>query len=413
MSANDKPQTEGGQPERPDAPSDDPRKTPTAVEAAADLQSAEAQPDGERPETPEAESNSRSEPDADHRAQAVAALAPRRQSVTMLVVAAIIGGVIATVLGIAYHASGLVPTRSETVAQDALTKIDGLTDTIASFESRVAALEAQVAATPETAPLTAAIADLRSTVAANAQRIDQLEAAPQGTEDATAITEAIAPIEARLSKLEATGGDGDADALAGLSARIGSVETAVTDLETQVASLADQPSPGAESERAARAIAIGLLQQAAHDGGPFATDLAALKALGTDTADVAALEPLASKDTPSLATLQAGFPTVADAILEAGAGTDDAGIFDRLAGLGGLVTVRPIEPMEGETSVAIVSRMRSAVDQGDLATALSERDALPPEGQAVSSAWAAAATDRVAINSLVEKLALSMTAAGN
>jgi hypothetical protein len=140
-----------------------------------------------------------------------------------------------------------------------------------------------------------------------------------------------------------------------------------------------------------------------------------LKALGLDGEAVAALEPLAKNGAPTLAALQASFPGVADAILAAVTELDpDAGFIDRLLSFGsGLVTVRPTEPIEGDTPDAVVSRMQGAVNRGDLAAALAEREKLPPAGQSASATWAAAAADRTAIDSIVDQLALSVTPPAN
>ena len=131
-----------------------------------------------------------------------------------------------------------------------------------------------------------------------------------------------------------------------------------------------------------------------------------LQALGLDETDLAALRPLAEKGAPPKSELAAAFPELADRILAASAAVDpNAGFFDRLAGFArGLVTVRPTSPIPGDTPDAIVSRMQAAVDQGDLARALSERDTLPKNAKAISAAWAQGAADRLAIDRLVEKL---------
>ena len=57
--------------------------------------------------------------------------------------------------------------------------------------------------------------------------------------------------------------------------------------------------------------------------------------------------------------------------------------------------------------------MQAAVARGDLQGALSEREKLPPAAQDVSATWAGAATDRVAIDTIVERLALSVTPPAN
>jgi hypothetical protein len=49
--------------------------------------------------------------------------------------------------------------------------------------------------------------------------------------------------------------------------------------------------------------------------------------------------------------------------------------------------------------------MQMAVDRGDLAAALAERNALPEAGETASAAWAAAAADRVALEAALAGLA--------
>jgi hypothetical protein len=337
-----------------------------------------------------------------------------------LILAGVVGGVIATVLGIAYHASGVVPSRAETMATDALGKIDTLDGSVAALDTRLAAVEAQTAPLAGTGLATLAdkVSSLEALENENRARIEKLEAAPAtGVGEGGAGGTALNAIETRVAKLESDMATAiqATSAVPALQDRLAAVEASVKDLGTRIDTLAARPPPAVESERAARALAIGMLQQAADKGGPFLTDLAMLKTLGMDNADLAALEPLAGKNTPSGPALQEQFPAVADAILAATSGVDpNAGFFERLVSAGrGLVTVRPTAPIAGDTPEAIVSRMQAAVDKGDLAGALAERKALPADGQAVSAAWAEAADDRVAIDGLVDKLALSVTAPGN
>jgi hypothetical protein len=74
----------------------------------------------------------------------------------------------------------------------------------------------------------------------------------------------------------------------------------------------------------------------------------------------------------------------------------------------GLVSIRPAGPVAGDDPPAIVSRMQAAVDKGDLATALDERDGLPDAGKEASASWAAAAADRIKIDSLIDQVAQTL-----
>jgi hypothetical protein len=314
-----------------------------------------------------------------------------------LIAAGVFGGALATVLGILYHASGIIPTRADLTAAEAVRQAEEVAAKVATFEARLAAVETAAATLPALAEKVAALEKLEDT---NRSRIENLENAMPVAGGGDGGVVVLGPLEARIEAAET---------------RLASLGEKVDNVSTRLDELAARPPPAVESERAARAIAIGLLRQGADSGTGFAADLAMLKALGMDGEDVAALEPLAKRGAPTIATLQAAFPSVADAILAAADAADpDAGFFDRVAAFGrGLVSVRPTAPIEGDTPEAIVSRMQDAVNRADLATALEERETLPPEAQSASASWATAASDRAAIDAIIERLALSVTPPAN
>ena len=383
-----------------------PRKAPLTIDLAATSRAA-ASSEATAPAAEDAADEARSAAAAGA-AGASGEVAPagdgRRGGWTGLVVAGLVGGVIATALGIAYHASGIVPSRAEIAAEKAATEAAAATaaataaaGALAGLGERVAGLEARpgAATTAEVKALGDKATALDTALAGLAARVGALEARPAAPAVDGAAPgidpAAIAGIEARLARLEA-----GAAAVAGLDGRVAAVEAEVKALSARVETLAAEPAAATEG---ARAIALALVRQAADGGKPFAAELAALSGLGLDETALAGLRPLAEKGAPGLAALQADFPGVADAILDAlDVPGPDAGILDRIAAYGrGLVSIRPTEAIPGDTPVAVVSRMQIAVDRGDLAAALAERSTLPEAGQAASAAWAAAAADRVAI----------------
>ena len=351
-----------------------------------------------------------------------------------------IGGVVATILGIAYHASGIFPSRAELAATAATAKADSAAGDVAALASRVSALEAAPAGatTDAVTALDARVAALGKTIAADeetmaghvsgiadigksvgdlsariddlAKRVVALETRPAVTVspdsgDTSGLSAALADMESRLGRVTT-----DVATIAALRERVAAVEESVKAVGAKVEALAAQPPPNPEGERAARAVAVTMVRQAAATNAPFAEDLATLGALGVDGETIAALQPLAEKGVPTAAALRAGFPEVADAILAATSTNKGGGILDSVAAFGrGLVTIRPTTAIAGDTPAAIVSRMQAAVDGGDLAAALKERSALPAEGQAASSDWTTAAADRIALDRLVAGLASSTT----
>jgi hypothetical protein len=376
--------------------------SPAAVESAPSIASSSATP----PEPPRIEPSpaEAAAPPPPSAVRPISPFPPRVErpktdwsSAGRLIAAGVFGGAIATVLGILYHASGIIPTRADLTAADAVRQAQAVAEKVAAFDGRLSALESSTAGL---AALTEKVASLEKLEDVNRSRIENLENAMPVAGSGDGGVVALGPLEARMAAAEAS---------------LSSLGNKVEDLTSKFEEFAARPPPAVESERAARAIAIGLLRQGADSGQPFAVDLAMLKALGLDGEDVAALEPLAKKGAPTIPALQAAFPSVVDAIIAATTAVDpDAGFFDQVAALGStLVTIRPTAPIEGDTPEAIVSRMQAAVNRADLATALDERGKLPAEGLAASASWAAAAADRVAIDAIIERLALSVTPPAN
>jgi len=401
------------------APTTGEGEPPAAAEETASAKpSEEASPPEASPAAP-AEEHGSVEPPASPPPPKARAPAPVMVGYAL---AGLIGAAIMIAIVFAIEASGILPSPGKVVADAAAARASTAAAGVAALEARVAAIGSR------TAGMTNGAEDL-------AKRIDALEAASTATGDRIGKVEttlAVRPeartanmdqvlddLMARIERVEAAVGKGGnltpPAGLAELTSRIAALENSTAAISQRLATLQARPSTATESEKAARALAIGSLRQAAGEGAPFAGNLAMLQALGLDETDIAALRPLAEKGAPPESELAGEFPEVADRILAASAAVDpNAGFFDRLAGFArGLVTVRPTTPIPGDTPDAIVSRMQAAVDHSDLARALAERNALPDNGKAVSAAWAQGAADRLAIDRLVEKLSRAAgTAAG-
>lgn len=325
-----------------------------------------------------------------------------------LILAGVVGGVIATGLGILWHASGIVPTRSETLAGAAGIKADSAAVAVGALETRIAALEARPA-TP-----TAEIQALSQRVAAIESRPPAVgtPTLPAGLDARIAAVEAAAE-QARTAAGEAREAAGTSRADAGVAIasadkRIAELTASVAALSARLNDLAATQAAATTAESDAKIAAIDLIRTAAQGGAPFPNEVQMLAALGADEAEIAALKPLADKGVPSTADLQWAFSGVANAILAATTGpaaAADGSLVGRLADYGrGLVSIRPTAVMTGNTPEAVVSRMQAAVDAGNLAGALTERDTLPEAGKAASATWAAAVLDRITLDGLIATL---------
>jgi hypothetical protein len=335
------------------------------------------------------------------------------------------GGVVALVLVLALQGIGLLPAPGRSAALAAAEQAKAAADATAALDRRISAIEMITQGLPA-----------RGALDALGERVSRIESAQAGfaaAKDLSAIRDDIAGLSAKLAslppgvtadqlaalaqrvaRLEAGGttggGEPGADAVASLNARIDSLEAGLRTVEQRIASLEAPLGNATADTLAARAIAIIALRRAADGGGPFTDDLDLAAALGLAATDVAAVKPFAEKGVATKASLAAEFPDVGDAIIRASVQADpNAGFFDRLiAGITGLVSVRPAGPTAGDDPVAIVSRMRAAVDSGDLAAALKEREALGEVGKAASVDWAARVNDRVQLDALMAKLAAAV-----
>jgi hypothetical protein len=339
--------------------------------------------------------------------------------------AGLVGGLIVLLAGYGFLAGGF---GRDTAGEAAVaSRFDTVQQALQAVSTRVSTLETRPAPAdtgPRIDALDNKLSALETAQNGATERLDKVESAiaalpppaPPVPQSLAATSKFLDELIQRVDALESTASSADVPVI--LGDRITKLETATAVLSGRLDAVADQmqalaarPESATDSEKAARAVAIGTLRQAAGRGGSFTADLAMVAALVDDSADLNELRPLAATGAPSTATLAAEFPNIANAILAASGPGENAGIFERLiARARGLVSIRPVGPIAGDSPAAVVSRMQAAVDKGDLAAALAERLALPAAEQAASASWAGAAADRVAIDQLVEKLVIALGA---
>ena len=340
-----------------------------------------------------------------------------------LSLAALGGGIVAVIVVVLLQLVGIVPSPGRSAANDALAQAQSVGAATTALTDRVSALE----------QASNAMASLRTDIGKLGDRVAAIEAAEgafathadvdgvagsvadlgkkiSGAPTASATD--LAALADRVGKLEvsvaAGGGQGaDTGAVAVLTAELSDANAKLADLGSRISAAEDKVTGLAATSpdaAAARALAAAALRRAAADGAPFAGDVDLIASYAVDPADVASLRPLAASGVKTAADIAAEFPAVADAIVAATAASDpNRNFFQRF--LGSLVSVQPAGPVAGSDPAAIVSRMRDDVGKGDLAAALSERDGLPDAGKQASAAWAAEAANRVAIDTLVGRIA--------
>ena len=211
--------------------------------------------------------------------------------------------------------------------------------------------------------------------------------------------------------------------IASLHREIAALQAAVQALDQSMASQRDQAKAlsdavgarGAGEQKAlaaARASAlIGVavrLSWALDLGLPFPGDLALLAPLIQGDAKLGEiagqLQPHAQTGVASRAALAAEFPAVAKAALAEDLADDSFG--ERVLGkLRGVVSLRRVGDVPGETVEAKLARAETALKAGDLAKGVELVKSLPPQVGKATAAWLARADAHLAVERAVDQLA--------
>lgn len=422
-----KPKPESAKPGAAKPESAKPAESP-AVSKASSASAAGAKPADRKPEGPSA-------------ASASSAAAPRRSRAKLYGY-----GVLALVV-LAIVAFGTLPLWRPTV-QPYLSQI-GITlpdltpasaedQRLTALTERVAALEA----TPrqaDTAPQE--LADLRTALEARITGLEERQIAlseeiqlvremlaGEGTASSAAAPSALpAPeIMDRLEKLEQqaqalaqaqAGLDGEA-----LRGRVAALETRLADMPRtdpqEMSRLREDLGALKQSlseietgagEREALVLAAAQLAGPLQQGLSYEIELAALKrTAGADplVAEIAVqLQPYAAQGVPTLEALRQRFPDVAgEAVRAARVGESDSVVGQTLNRIAGLVSLRRVGQVEGDTAEARIARAEAALARGDLAAVLGDLEGLPTDAATVVAGWRADAEARLAADKALARL---------
>lgn len=367
----------------------------------------------------------------------------------------VLGGLVALLGAAGLQWGGVLPSLAPS----------GETVDITPLESQIAELQNQVNALSGSAP--SIPTDLSSQLQTAIQTADQAQSdASQAQTTLSTVTTQIENLQSaissggagdgaalqtlsdRLQAIETQVGSGASDALSGLSDSIGEINddiatlrsrmdtvvgefTPVQDTLTRVQASLDQEvaainarlaaaesqlaEGGSDAESVARAVAAAGLKSAVDRGSAFMPELEAYASVAGNDDAVTALRNYAASGVPTASSLADDFSPVANRIVAAGQGIDEnASITDRLmSSARGLVQVRPVGEVEGDTPGAIAARIETDLKAGDLAAALTEWDALPDAAKEASSDFMNTVQARLTVDQLVASaLQTAMSAAG-
>lgn len=319
-------------------------------------------------------------------------------------IAAVAGGLLGA--GLVYGLGNWLPLPDQRpVIADPAARLDATDSSLSEIETRLAALEeqgkrTQVSLDATITQLDGGLNEVRQSIAALPVAAAPVDLAPieaqlkgledrvtaigagASTADATALAETIRTIEAGIAELRTQ--------LTTLDQRVGATDGAITTLKgevdaTQTAiSTQNQTLGGAEIVPAVRLpLVVSGLENAIGNGRPFAAELAGLKALLPDLTVPGAVEAAAAEGLPRPDAVAARFTAEVPNVLagRAAVSSGDMGE-DALEWMKGLLALRPVGEVPGDSPEAIVSRLEGAVGRHDFKAAAELLGQLPPAMQA-------------------------------
>lgn len=171
-----------------------------------------------------------------------------------------------------------------------------------------------------------------------------------------------------------------------------------------LAALRQRLENGAD-RKAAAAIAAAALKNEIDSGRNFADALANLRSVAPDMNGLAELTTYAREGVPTVNMLKRRFDeTVSDAIRDSVAKlrTGEETFADRLlSATQSLVTVKPIEALDGNTPTALLSQISASLDADDPAGAEAAWNKLPDVAKEVSAEWQRDLKARIVAYSIV------------
>jgi hypothetical protein len=280
---------------------------------------------------------------------------------------------------------------------------------VASLDKRVGALEASASASgaaeldKRVSALEAANAENTPSIAAAAETAQRLATQVADTRaDVDAARAEIPGLSARVAKLEAGPASSEGPDLSALAARVDKIEAALAAPKSETRVAPEKASPA--DNAAAIAIVAGVIDDRLAAGAPFGPELAALKRLGVDPAELAALQAVV-QGAPTGGALAASFDAIAPKVLAATSQGEGGGGVDRfLAHMRNLIRVRNLNETAGDDPQAIVSQIEAACRRGDIAGALAVFDKLPEAAREAAGDWRTAASARQGADAALQSI---------
>ena len=252
--------------------------------------------------------------------------------------------------------------------------------------------------TASSTALSAAITNATSRLDNLETRLDQIPSEPT---DASAI---LKPLQSRLDQLQ--------ENMTGASEQIAKLENSTKENSTQLKALNSQSSNLQESiasvktsEKVARSVAVNALATALENDDPLSLPISSVRALVGENPNTDTLAALSAEGIPTRKNLLTALQEFTSSLQNPENVPADQSITDRFwANAQSLVSFRSTGPREGNDTFAILSRVKAAVEAGNLLNAKNEWSELPAETQKKGEEWSRDLDKRIKAFSVLKQL---------
>jgi hypothetical protein len=259
-----------------------------------------------------------------------------------------------------------------------------------------------------------------------------------------ALSAAITALDTRLEKLEADTAsiaksvaknpalDAINSSIETIEEEIGGIKNSVKEVSQSVSGLQEASKANAETlsgltqqseefeetvasvkagEKVARSVAVNALGNALENDDALGLPVSSVKSLIGETPEITRLETLVEKGIPSRKELAGSLNAVINTVQNPNAPSESGSIADRFwANAQSMVSFRTSGPQEGDTPLAILSRVKANVEEDALAKAKAEWETLPGDLRESNAAWISKLNARIEAFGLYESLNQKLTA---
>lgn len=347
--------------------------------------------------------------------------------------AGLLGAVLALVGGASLQWAGILPSANS-----------GQAEISTSLSERIASLEASTATLGEqlNQPI---LVEPTGAVTALATRMDDLETLVQN--DNSSSLSALGELSTRIDQLSSqvtnielaapTSGDGTSTLPAGIQEEISNLVALSASQSSEINALKDIIAANAQSPQLtdetselmtnlearlalaeealakpnndvpiARSLAAVGVKNAVERGGIFANEVEAYAQIDLENPVIAELKPIAEKGVLTRSQLINRFGEVANQIIASQRpASNETNLMTRLLdSASAMVKVRQVGDVEGDSVEAIVARMETRLQSGDLQSALTEWQTLSDTAKAMSQSYSDQLQDRISAETLADQL---------